>query len=102
VKEENAMSFWKRLFGGGASAEGPGAAQEGAPEEYKGFTIRPAPYPEAGQYQTAGTITKTVGDTVKEHRFIRADRYPSVDVATEFSLAKARQIIDEQGERLFD
>jgi hypothetical protein len=96
------MSFWKKLFGGGGGGEGAGAAAEGAPVDYRGFTIRPAPYPEAGQYQTAGIITKTVGGAVKEHRFVRADRYPSLDVATEFSLSKARQIIDEQGERLFD
>jgi hypothetical protein len=96
------MSFWKKLFGGGGGGDGPGAAAESAPVEYRGFTIRAAPYPEAGQYQTAGLITKMVGGEVKEHRFVRADRYPSLDVATEFSLGKARQIIDEQGERLFD
>jgi hypothetical protein len=96
------MSFWKKLFGAGGAAEGPDAAQEGTAVEYKGFTIRPAPYPEAGQYQTAGTITKVVGDATKEHRFVRADRYPSIEVATEFTLTKARQIIDEQGEGLFD
>ena len=39
---------------------------------------------------------------MKEHRFIRADRYPSLDVATEIALSKARQIIDEQGDGLFD
>ncbi|MBN8920390.1 MAG: hypothetical protein J0H62_06815 [Rhizobiales bacterium] len=97
------MSFLKKLFGfGGGGGEGPGAAQEGAAVEYRGFTIRPAPYPEAGQYQTAGIITKEIGGVVKEHRFIRADRYPSLDVATEIALSKARQIIDEQGDGLFD
>ncbi|HET9903188.1 MAG TPA: HlyU family transcriptional regulator [Xanthobacteraceae bacterium] len=96
------MSILKKLFGIGTTKSGPGAAVEGAPVEYRGFTIRPAPYLEGGQYQTAGTITKAIGGIVKEHRFIRADRYPSLDVATEFSLTKARQIIDEQGERIFD
>jgi hypothetical protein len=95
------MSFWKKLFGAGLEPRGT-PVEEGAPVEYKGFTIRPAPYPEAGQYQVAGTITKSVGGVVKEHRFVRADRYPSLDVATEFAASKARQIIDEQGEKLFD
>jgi hypothetical protein len=94
------MSFFKKLFGLGGGS-GAGAAAEGTPVEHEGFTIRPAPYPEAGQYQVAGTITKTVDGVVKEHRFVRADRYPSVEIATEVALAKARLIIDEQGERMF-
>jgi hypothetical protein len=95
------MSFLKKLFGLGGGSAG-GAAAVGPAVEYEGFTIQPAPYPEAGQYQVAGTITKTVGGVAKEHRFVRADRYPSVDIATEVSLAKARLIVDEQGERMFD
>ena len=38
---------------------------------------------------------------VKEHRFIRAELHPTREAAIAFSIAKARQIIDEQGERLF-
>jgi hypothetical protein len=37
----------------------------------------------------------------KEHRFIRADAYTNYDDAVSFTLAKARQIIDLQGERIF-
>lgn len=94
------MSFWKKLFGGGGSSE---AAAEPAsqPVEYNGFTIKPAPYKSEGQYQTAGTIEKEVDGTVKEHKFIRADRHPSYDDAVEFTLAKARQIIDQMGDRIF-
>jgi len=91
------MSFWKSLFGGGA-AKTEKAAE---PVEYNGFTIRPAPYQAEGQYQTAGTIEKEVGGLLKEHKFIRADRHASYDDAVEFSVSKARQIIDQQGERIF-
>ena len=74
----------------------------GAPVEYNGFTIRAAPYKAERQYQTAGIITKDVGGVAKEHKFIRADRHASYDDAVEFSLAKARQIVDQQGERMFN
>ena len=93
------MSFWKSLFGGGTSDSADG--KPGAPVEYNGFTIRAAPYKAEGQYQTAGVITKDVGGVTKEHKFIRADRHASLDDAVEFSLSKARQIVDQQGERMF-
>jgi hypothetical protein len=93
------MSFWKSLFGGGSeSAEG----KPGEPVEYNGFIIRAAPYKAEGQYQTAGIVEKDVNGVRKEHKFIRADRHASYDDAVEFSLAKARQIVDQQGERVFD
>ena len=91
------MSFWKKLFGGGAVREEPPLD----PVEYKGFTIRPTPFVEDGQYQTCGVIAKEIGGEMKEHRFIRADRFPSRDDAVDVTLRKARQLIDEQGERIF-
>jgi len=92
------MSFWKSLFGGGSSES---EAKASAPGEYSGFTIRAAPYKAEGQYQTAGVITKDIGGVAKEHKFIRADRHASYDDAVEFSLGKARQIVDQQGDRMF-
>jgi hypothetical protein len=94
------MSFWKSLFGGGGSESQDG--KPSAPVEYNGFTIRAAPYKAEGQYQTAGIVEKEVNGVRKEHKFIRADRHASYDDAVEFSLAKAKQIVDQQGERMFD
>ena len=37
----------------------------------------------------------------KEHRFIRADAFASFDDAVTFTLGKARQMVDLQGDRLF-
>ena len=91
------MSFWKSLFGGSSG----GAEKVSEPVEYNGFTIRAAPYKSEGQYQTAGIITKEIGGVTTEHKFIRADRHASYDDAVEFSLGKARQIVDQQGERMF-
>jgi hypothetical protein len=84
---------------GGASA-GPAAAA--APVEYKGYRIIPTPYRDKEQYQTSGTIQKEAPDGLKEHKFIRADTYHSRDDAIAFTIAKAKQIIDNQGDRIFD
>jgi hypothetical protein len=94
------MSFWKTLFG-----RGPKAAAEprlGEAVEYKGFVIRAAPMNEGGRFLTAGVIEKDVAGERRTHRFIRADTHPTFDAAASFSLDKARQIIDLQGERMFD
>jgi hypothetical protein len=93
------MSFWKKLFGSGSVEETEG--ERGAAEEYKGFTIRAAPYKSEGQFQTAGIVEKEIAGVRKEHKFIRADRHASYDDAVAFSLSKARQLVDEQGEQIF-
>ena len=92
------MSFLSALFGKLAAAQ-PEKLPE--PVEYKGFIIRAAPFKADGQYQTAGTIEREIGGVRKEHSFIRADAFASFDDAVTFTLAKARQMIDLQGERLF-
>ena len=89
------------LFGGGSGAGSASKAHFDA-EEHKGFLITPAPTQRDGQWQVAGTISREDADgTRQEHAFIRADLLPSADQAAEFALRKGRQIIDEQGERLF-
>ncbi len=94
------MSFLKRLFGGGGSGTSGGEIA-GEPIEYKGFSIRATPFKADGQYQCCGVISKEVGGEVKEHRFIRADRFSSPDEAAPIILRKGQQIVDEQGERMF-
>ena len=98
------MSFLKSLFGlgGGSKGEtssGPGATAKEA--EHKGFVIRATPYKDGGQFQTAGTIVKEIEGQVKEYKFVRADRFSTIEEAADLSLSKGRQIIDEQGERMF-
>jgi hypothetical protein len=92
------MSLLSALFGKLAPAQ-PEKVPE--PVEYKGFIIRPAPFRADGQYQTAGTIEREIGGVRKEHSFIRADAFASFDDAVTFTLTKARQMIDLQGERIF-
>jgi hypothetical protein len=97
--------LWRRLTGvgtGTGTGTGTGAAPVAAdPVEYKGYRILAAPYQSGGQYQTSGTIEKDFPSGTKEHRFVRAESHPSRDEAVEFSLMKARQIIDQQGDRMF-
>ncbi len=96
------MSFLKSLFGfGSGGTGGKGAAGVAKEVEHAGFHIAAVPYAEQGQYQVAGVISKLVGGEKKEHRFVRADRFASLEEAADFALLKGRQIIDQQGERIF-
>jgi hypothetical protein len=92
------MSIFRALFGrGGGKSEKPAD-----PVEYKGYVIRAAPYKNNGHYQTAGTIAREIGGVQKQHRFVRADAYASYADAVTFTVNKARQIIDLQGEKIFE
>lgn len=95
------VGFLKALFGGRAPA-GEAEPEPGEAVEYRGYRIRPAPYPANGQHQTAGLIEKDFPDGTKSHRFVRAETHPSRDAAMTFAVTKGRQIIDEQGDRIFE
>ena len=95
------MSFLNRLFGLGASEETAGEPAVVREVEHKGFVIRATPYKEGGQYQTCGVIAKEIDGAAKEHRFIRADLFASLDDSVEVTIRKGQQMIDEQGDRLF-
>lgn len=95
------MSFLKRLFGVGGVQAGNKPEAEPVSSEHKGFVIVATPFAEAGQFQTCGLIRKEIDGVMQEHKFIRADRFASMDDAVNITLIKGRQIVDEQGERLF-
>ena len=92
--------FLRRLTGGGESAETAPAAR-GPAVEYEGYAIHPAPRRQGSQWLTAGLIAKEFPDGVKEHHFIRAETHASQDDAKAFAVLKAKQIIDERGDKLF-
>ena len=96
------MSMWKtiraKIVGRGAGA---GGAPELEPTDYNGYRIRPTPYEAAGGYQTAGIIEKDFADGMKEHSFVRAETHARLEDAAAFSITKAKQIIDQQGDRIF-
>ncbi len=92
--------FLSRILGGSPQG-GRGADAEPAAEAYNGYTIRPAPVQDGGQWITSAVIEKRFDDGVKEHRFIRADMYPGREAATAASVFKAKQIIDMMGDDVF-
>jgi len=93
--------MWRAMAASKDETLGGIAAKAVKEIEHKGFTVRAAPFQEGGQYQTAGSVVKVIDGVEKEHRFIRADRFASIDAAADVALAKGRQIIDEQGEHIF-
>ena len=100
------MSFLKKLFGGGGSGDDDGGdndnrATRAASVEHEGFTITPTPMKEGGQFRLAGTISKDVDGEMKTHQYIRADLFGSADECSEACIRKAKQVIKEQGIRLF-
>ena len=107
------MNTFKSLFGGNSGTE-PHEARTEESIEYKNCLISPAPIKEGNQYRTAGTISQSVSNSgpetgpgesaiePRETRFIRADNHASRDQAVEHCISKAKQIIDERGDRLFD
>lgn len=88
------MSILKKLFGGGAS--------EPDPETYEGFTIFAQPGHDGNRYRIGARIEKEVGGELKTHDMIRADVFESADIATTESIAKAKVLIDQMGDKLFD
>ena len=96
------MSFLKRLFGGGSGgSDEPPSSKPAKTVEHNGFTVAATPFKSEGQYQTCGIVSREVDGVLKEHRFIRADRFAGLDDAVEVSLRKGVQLVDEQGDRLF-
>ena len=91
------MDALRGLFGSGGESGGKPAE----PVDYNGYRITPAPQRQASGWNTAGVIAKTFPEGVKEHKFIRVDTHTSKDDAVAFSITKAQQIIDEQGDRIF-
>ena len=67
------MDALRNLFAAGKEPAGK-AAQ---PVDYNGYQITPAPERQASGWNTAGVISKTFPDGVKEHRFIRVDTHMS-------------------------
>lgn len=88
------MSLFSKLFGGGEKSEPD-------PVSYKGFEIFADLMPEGGKYRLLARIEKTIDGDRNTYTVIRADVFESRDQAESFSIAKAKQVIDEQGERLF-
>jgi hypothetical protein len=93
------MSLLSRLFGRG-SDEAP--ATEAEAEHYNGYAIYPAPIRDGTQWRIAARIEKEVGGELRVHQLVRADTMGDAEMAATESANKARRLIDEQGETIFD
>lgn len=93
-------SFFAKIFGSGEKSENPAEPAESV--EYNGFTIISAPIKEGGQFKTAGQISKEIDGELKSAQFIRADNHSDRDSAISHSNRKAQQIVDEQGDAMFE
>jgi len=82
------------------NSKAPAEAPSADPISYKDYTIVAQPIKEGSQYRTAGHISSEGDD--KKVQFIRADVSGDFDSAVEHSVQKAKQIIDEQGARMFE
>jgi hypothetical protein len=91
--------IFKSLFG--SSEEGKSASKSTV-VVYDDFQIIAEPQPSNGQWQVAGRIEKQFGETTKTHRFIRADTLPGETDAANEMVRKAKMMIDQQGDRIFD
>lgn len=91
--------FFKSLLGGATGSAQPKPSE---PIDYKGFSIEAAPINEDGKYRTAGYISGELNGETKRIQFIRADQNVELQAAIDHSVAKAQQIIDEQGAKLLN
>lgn len=96
------MSFFKKLFGLGGAAGGENSADaaSGPSQMIEGFTVTATPYENNGRWQLCGVIAKEIGGERKEQRFIRADTFATREEAETMVFFKARQMIEQMGERV--
>ncbi|MEM7249916.1 MAG: HlyU family transcriptional regulator [Pseudomonadota bacterium] len=88
-----------KLLGRGA---GTSAAAAVEPTAYEGFHIIPTPQSAGGQWRLAGRIIKATEGEPLEYAFVRADTFANRDEAVAFAIRKGKQLVDEQGDRLFE
>ncbi|PPR12941.1 MAG: hypothetical protein CFH42_01919 [Alphaproteobacteria bacterium MarineAlpha12_Bin1] len=91
--------FLDRLFG---SKKISFPSSDHSSISYKGYSVRADPELQGNQWITAGRISKEINGSIKEYRFVRGDFHASKESANEFSISKACQIIDLEGEKIFE
>lgn len=95
------MSFLKRIFGGAPANSGSAGGNVVAEEEYQGHRIEATPMKEGDQWRLCARVSKAFGDETLSHDLIRADLFQSAEDAARHSLSKARQVIDESGDHIY-
>ena len=88
------MALFSKLFGGSPPPEPE-------PEIYQEFRIYIEPIKESSGFRLAGRIEKTIDGELKSHKMVRADMFQSAEQASAPTLAKAKLMIDQQGDAIF-
>ncbi|WP_375255762.1 HlyU family transcriptional regulator [Yoonia sp.] len=87
--------MFSKLFGSRKQPE-----QE--PETYKDFAVYPAAQKDSDGFRLAARVEKQVGGDLKVHHLIRADILNTQEAANAAAVVKAKQLIDQMGDRLFE
>jgi hypothetical protein len=69
---------------------------------YAGYTIEPTPRQVERGWTTEGNISKEISGVLKSQHFIRVDTHGDRNDAITLAIQKAKKIIDEQGDALFN
>jgi hypothetical protein len=93
------LKFLSKLASGKTQDSDP--ARNSETVNYKGYTIVPTPKQDRGQWTTEGHISKEIDGVSKSEYFIRVDTHTARDEAANYSILKAKRIIDEKGDKLF-
>ncbi len=94
------MSFLKKLFG--MSPGEPKPIKPVDTVEHEDFIIATMPMDEGGQFRVCALISKEIDGEIKTHKLVRADILPSKEQASTEAIRKAKVVIAERGEQLFD
>lgn len=90
------MSFFKKLFGSNKPK-----SPEYSSILHEGYTITPMAEATSGQFRLSAQISREINGEVRVHHLIRADILPTREAADEMAIRKAKQVIKEQGDKLF-
>lgn len=96
-------TFLSRLFSflGGKPPRAEPAGSAETREAHGDVTLVARPMRDGNQFRIAGFIEKKDGERVLRRHFIRADVFSGEKEAVEFTMRKARQIVDQHGPSLF-
>ncbi|MFZ3580834.1 HlyU family transcriptional regulator [Loktanella sp. DJP18] len=96
------MSWLSKIFGGKDGEADAAPSDQVNAEVYKDLRIVPEPIKDGQVWRIAARITGEVDGVTRAHHMIRADTLASQEAAATASVAKAKQMIDEQGMRVLD
>lgn len=95
-------NFFSKLFGGG-TPKGSSSPVEEDPVAYSECSIISVPEKtDDGQWRLSGQIVRISDGVAMTRSFVRVDTFTSREQAVEFTLRKGKQIIDQQGDLVFE